>query len=87
MLTLDSFITRFDRALRTLAAPAQAHRASPAHALSDTELTPEQKKHIARLMRINHTGEVCAQALYQGQALTARVAANREALVSAAREE
>ena len=87
MLTLDFFITRFDRALRTLAAPAQAHRASPAHALSDTELTPEQKKHIARLMRINHTGEVCAQALYQGQALTARVAANREALVSAAREE
>jgi len=55
--------------------------------LPDTELTPEQKKHTARLMRINHTGEVCAQALYQGQALTARVAANREALVAAAREE
>jgi len=87
MLTIDSFITHFDRALRTLAAPAQAHRVSPARALPDTELTPEQKKHTARLMRINHTGEVCAQALYQGQALTARVAANREALVAAAREE
>ena len=50
-------------------------------------MTPAEKDHVARLMRINHTGEVCAQALYQGQALTARVSANREALQGAAREE
>lgn len=87
MLTLDTLITHFDRALRTLAAPAQQHRSSPAHAVPDAPLTPDQKLHISRLMRINHTGEVCAQALYQGQALTARVPSNREALVVAAREE
>ena len=87
MFSLDTFIIHFDRALRTLAAPARPHRPSPARAIPDAELTPEQKIYIARLMRINHTGEVCAQALYQGQALTARVAENREALVAAAREE
>ncbi len=45
------------------------------------------KTHVARLMRINHTGEVCAQALYQGQALTARIASNKQALKHAAQDE
>ena len=87
MPTLDELIIGFDRALRTLAAPARECRPSPARTVPDTVLSPSEKDHVARLMRINHTGEVCAQALYQGQALTARVSANREALQGAAREE
>ena len=87
MPTLDDFILGFDRALRTLAAPARESRPSPARAIPDAALSPAEKDHVARLMRINHSGEVCAQALYQGQALTARVPANREALQGAAQEE
>ncbi len=87
MPTLDELIIGFDRALRTLAAPARECRPSPARTVPDTAMSPAEKDHVARLMRINHTGEVCAQALYQGQALTARVSANREALQGAAREE
>ncbi len=87
MPTLDDFILGFDRALRTLAAPARESRPSPARAIPDAALSPAEKDHVARLMRINHSGEVCAQALYQGQALTARIPANREALQGAAQEE
>ncbi len=84
---LDRWIVEFDRALRTMAAPARAARPSPAAPWPDTPLGDAEKTHVGRLMRINHTGEICAQALYQGQALTARVAANREALRGAAQEE
>ncbi len=84
---LDRILTEFDRALRTLAAPAQGGRVNPGKGLSEGDLTAQQKHHTARLMRINHTGEICAQALYQGQSLTARVAANREALRAASDEE
>ncbi len=87
MLTLDELIIGFDRALRTLAAPARESRPSPARTVPEVALSPSEKDHVARLMRINHTGEVCAQALYQGQALTARISANREALRGAAQEE
>jgi ubiquinone biosynthesis monooxygenase Coq7 len=87
MLTLDELIIGFDRALRTLAAPARESRPSPARIVPDAAHSPAEKDHVARLMRINHTGEVCAQALYQGQALTARIPANREALRGAAQEE
>jgi len=87
MPTLDDLIIGFDRALRTLGAPARESRPSPARAVPDSALSPAEKDHVARLMRINHTGEVCAQALYQGQALTARIPANREALQGAAQEE
>ncbi len=87
MHALDRLIIAFDRALRTVVAPARAHRPSPACDVPDAPLTPAEKRYTGRLMRINHTGEICAQALYQGQALTARVPANRAALESAAREE
>lgn len=84
---LDRVLVEWDRALNTLAAPAQGARPNPARGLSEGELTVAERQHTARLMRINHTGEICAQALYQGQSLTARVAANREALRGASAEE
>lgn len=65
----------------------QAARPSPARAHPEGDLSPVEREHAAALMRVNHVGEVCAQALYQGQALTARDPANRRALESAAAEE
>src|SRR5690606_2119216 len=78
-----------DRALRTLANAGDltAERASPAQPLPETELTATEKKHAAALMRVNHTGEVCAQALYQGQALTAKLPNVRKEMEKAAAEE
>ncbi len=70
--TLDRFILQADRALKTLVPQSvQSSRPSPDQGLPEPILTAEQKRHIAGLMRINHTGEVCAQGLYQGQAITA----------------
>ena len=86
---LDPFITAADRALRALLAPAQASRPSPAAttpAFAD-ELTDPQRRESAALMRVNHAGEVAAQALYHGQSLTARSDATRSLLLKAAREE
>lgn len=85
--TLDELISGFDTALRTLAAPATSARPHPDTALPENALDEAQKRHAAGLMRVNHCGEVCAQALYQGQALTARDPATREALRQAAQEE
>ena len=87
MAAADRFITEFDRALRAVAGVAQASRPSPAAHVSENAIDEEQRAHAAALMRVNHVGEVCAQALYQGQALTARHAAARQALEQAAREE
>ncbi len=84
---VDHFIREFDRALRAVAGVAQASRESPAAKVSESSITGEQRQHAAALMRVNHVGEVCAQALYQGQALTARDPRSREALERAAREE
>ncbi len=64
-----------------------AGRPSPAEGHTDTELPEDQRRHVAGLMRVNHTGEVCAQALYQGQALTARLPRVREEMQQAADEE
>ena len=83
----EMLILAFDRALRTLAGVNRASRPSPAEAIIDTDLDAHAAAHAAALMRVNHVGEVCAQALYQGQALTARERGNRDALESAAREE
>ncbi|WP_255989625.1 2-polyprenyl-3-methyl-6-methoxy-1,4-benzoquinone monooxygenase [Chitinolyticbacter albus] len=85
--TLDTLITEFDVALRTLAASASSARPHPDAHIDDAELSAEDKAHAAGLMRVNHCGEVCAQALYQGQSLTARDPATREALREAAHEE
>ena len=84
----DRLITEADKALRTVAPGAmQGHRPSPAIPLNEPPLTEEERRHVAGLMRINHTGEVCAQALYQGQALTARLPDVRAEMEHAASEE
>ncbi|MCX7206192.1 MAG: 2-polyprenyl-3-methyl-6-methoxy-1,4-benzoquinone monooxygenase [Proteobacteria bacterium] len=85
--SLDQFISEFDTVLRTLAASAQSVRPHPDAAVTEIEMNTAEKQHAAGLMRVNHCGEVCAQALYQGQALTARDPATRDALREAAHEE
>lgn len=85
--TLDQAIIGFDSMLRTLAAKPASQRPHPDARIVEAELSDEEKTHAAGLMRVNHCGEVCAQALYQGQALTARDPAIRDALQQAAREE
>jgi ubiquinone biosynthesis monooxygenase Coq7 len=87
MFTLDDLIIAFDRGLRTLFGPARARRAPPGADLPEAELDEAQRRHAAALMRVNHSGEICAQALYQGQALTARNRRARAALERAAQEE
>lgn len=67
---IDKLIIEFDKALRTLAATPASARATPGNALAEAQLSDAEKSHAAALMRVNHCGEVCAQALYQGQALT-----------------
>lgn len=84
---LDRMIVNFDRTLRTLAGAHSAGRPSPAAGLPECEQGEDARAEAAALMRVNHVGEVCAQALYQGQALTARAPENRAALEHAAREE
>lgn len=85
---LDRLILQCDQALRTIV-PGSSHpqRPSPASAHTEAALTADEQQHAASLMRINHTGEVCAQALYQGQALTAKLPDIREAMEKAAQEE
>jgi ubiquinone biosynthesis monooxygenase Coq7 len=87
MISIDRLIGEFDRALRAVAGVAQANRPSPAEHLPENAIGDKERAHAAALMRVNHVGEVCAQALYQGQALTARDPATRQALDGAAREE
>jgi 3-demethoxyubiquinol 3-hydroxylase len=84
---LDRAVGEFDRALRAVAGVHRSARPSPAAGVPDAELSEGERAHAAALMRVNHVGEVCAQALYQGQALTARASVNRAALDAAAREE
>jgi 3-demethoxyubiquinol 3-hydroxylase len=85
-LTLDSAIAAVDRALRSVLAPAQATRPAPAGA-TDEPLSEADRHSSAALMRVNHSGELAAQALYHGQALFARSAATRAMLLEAARSE
>ena len=84
---MDRLIREFDRALRAVAGVVHAERPSPADGVADAPLDQTPKAHAAALMRVNHVGEICAQALYQRQALTARRPESREALAQAAREE
>lgn len=84
----DHLITQLDRAIRTLSPGKPSHgRPSPARQEHEAELSEAERRHAAGLMRVNHAGEVCAQALYQGQALTAKLPAVREEMASAADEE
>jgi 3-demethoxyubiquinol 3-hydroxylase len=84
---LDRLIVEFDKGLRTLMAEAHSGRPHPDKQIEEPSLTDREKNHAAALMRINHCGEVCAQALYSGQSMTARNKETVAALQQAAREE
>lgn len=85
---LDRLLAEVQHALATsLAVRPPAQRPTPGAAAPEAELTETERRHAAGLMRINHTGEVCAQALYLGQAAVARDAATRRHLLQAAEEE
>jgi len=89
-MLIDDLIIGFDRALRAVAAsslPGSAGTVVATPPQADVELAPEERAHAAALMRVNHVGEVCAQALYHGQALTARTPAIRQHMEQAAAEE
>ena len=85
---IDLVLAEIDHALRTVGSASTGGSApSPADAAPEAELTAAEQRHAAGLMRVNHSGEVCAQALYRGQALTAKSAATRADMTAAAREE
>lgn len=84
---LDRLIIEFQHALGTSLGQARAERPNPGGEVPDLELADPDRRHAAGLMRINHTGEVCAQALYLGQAAVARDPATRQHLEHAAQEE
>ncbi len=84
----DKMVMVLDTGLRTLLNnPNITERPDPSKSVSDSDLSEQQKKHIAGLMRINHCGEVCAQGLYQGQSLTARTKEVRDKMNISAQEE
>lgn len=84
---LDAWISAADLALRTVFAPAHSGRTAVAEATPIPTLNASEQQAVASMMRVNHTGEVCAQALYSGQALATHNAVLREHLVRAGREE
>lgn len=85
----DRFLCEVDTALRALCVPQKRSsvRENPAAARPEALMSPEEKRHVAGLMRVNHAGEVCAQALYQGQALTAQLTSVKDQMTQAAAEE
>jgi len=88
--SLETLISTADKALRSVFAPATAARplpVPPASLNADAQLTDHERREAAALMRVNHTGEVAAQALYHGQAFVARSEQTREMLLKAGREE
>ncbi len=84
---VDHLISGFDRALKTLTGGRASQRENPAKQIQDVDLSDTEKRHVGGLMRVNHTGEVCAQALYEGQAMTARDPVAQRSLLDAAAEE
>ena len=85
---VDRLITEADTVLRTITNRGHsAERPSPSEGHTESEMSETERRHVAGLMRVNHTGEVCAQALYQGQALTARLDNVRTSMEHAASEE
>ena len=83
----DQLVKIIDKTIKTLFTPAVAGRSSPAEDCSEAAMSAAERIEAARLMRVNHCGEVCAQALYQGQALFAREKAVRDSLQESADEE
>lgn len=84
---LDQLIVGFDKALRTVFANASTVRPLPGDSLPECVLSDEERQRAASLMRVNHCGEICAQALYQGQAMMSRDEGIKRALEGAAQEE
>lgn len=85
---IDRLLINLDQGVRTVfGRPQVTERKNPATGIEDSRMSDRERTHVARLMRINHTGEVCAQALYQGQALTANLPEVRSRMDRAAREE
>lgn len=85
---IDFLITNLDQGIRTIfGKPQVTERPAPDTDIDDPDLADADKTHVAGLMRVNHSGEVCAQALYQGQALTARLPEVRGKMERAAQEE
>jgi len=87
MPDIDSLIVEFDKGLRTVFGVAHAVRPMPVGETEEPGLSPAERADAAALMRVNHCGEICAQALYQGQALASENAELKRALEHAAREE
>lgn len=87
--SIDQIICQIDTALRTLIPPQNrsSNRANPAQNAISQPMNADEKRHVAGLMRVNHAGEVCAQALYQGQALTAQLTEIKTQMMDAAAEE
>jgi ubiquinone biosynthesis monooxygenase Coq7 len=83
----DKLIIEFDKALRTVFANAPTTRTMPGTGLAEADMSAEERRHAAALMRVNHVGEICAQALYQGQALTSNDPDVRRAMEYAAWQE
>lgn len=86
-VSADGLIAEFDRALRTVFATARGVRPTPGQGVSECLMSEGERKHVVGLMRVNHCGEICAQALYQGQALTSRRPEVQAALRQAGEEE
>lgn len=84
---IDKLIIGFDKSLRTVFAPAVSARSVPGMEVVEAVLVPEERQHAVALMRVNHVGEICAQALYQGQAVSSSNPGIRAELEQAAREE
>ena len=83
----DALITAFDRTLRVISGVSAAHRPNPALSIAATSLSDAERRHSAGLMRVNHVGEVCAQALYEAQSRFAKAAVTRQQFVEAGKEE
>lgn len=86
-MSVDRLIVEFDKALRAVAGPASSFRPVPGGEIPEADLAGPDRQYAAALMRVNHVGEVCAQALYQGQSLASRNPGLRAELDKAAREE
>ena len=86
-MDIDSFITAFDRSLRVISGVTVGHRPNPAENLQECSLNDQERQHSAGLMRVNHVGEVCAQALYEAQSTFAKSDLTREQFRKAGEEE
>lgn len=84
---IDDFIGAFDRSLRVITGVTVGQRPNPAEKLQEASLSEQERRHSAGLMRVNHVGEVCAQALYEAQATFAKTDATRKQFREAGQEE